>query len=234
MDYYRITTAERGRLRLALTAMDGQVFARGRLLDDASGDLLIQSDQRGPGEATAYMDQHVQAGTYFVEVSPSRNSTGAADDHGYRFRTRFDASVPPFTRLPVDTFPFSVAVADVNGDGRPDLVTANSGTSDVSVLLGDGKSGFAAPQSHFRHRCEAMPPASWTSTAITSPTPSASRSPAASSRTTRAASSSARAPATRSTPTPPFVVVNPATSPRDFTIVQTAGLPEIAALDRND
>ena len=44
--------------------------------------------------------------------------------------------------LPVD-----VAIGDLNGDGHPDLATANSelgGGGDVSVLLGDGTGGFGA------------------------------------------------------------------------------------------
>jgi hypothetical protein len=38
--------------------------------------------------------------------------------------------------------PRSVAVADVNGDGRPDLVTANANSNTVSVLLGNGNGTF--------------------------------------------------------------------------------------------
>jgi hypothetical protein len=38
--------------------------------------------------------------------------------------------------------PRSVAVADVNGDGRPDLVVANGGSNSVSVLLGNGNGTF--------------------------------------------------------------------------------------------
>ena len=38
--------------------------------------------------------------------------------------------------------PNAVAIADVNGDGRPDLVTANYNGGDASVLLGDGSGGF--------------------------------------------------------------------------------------------
>ena len=34
--------------------------------------------------------------------------------------------------------PVSVAVGDVNGDGWPDVVTANTSSDDVAVLLGDG------------------------------------------------------------------------------------------------
>ncbi len=42
-----------------------------------------------------------------------------------------------------NTQPYCVAVADVNSDGRPDVLTANSGTSTLSVLLGNGAGGFA-------------------------------------------------------------------------------------------
>ncbi|HEY2586148.1 MAG TPA: FG-GAP-like repeat-containing protein [Tepidisphaeraceae bacterium] len=43
--------------------------------------------------------------------------------------------------------PMSVAVADVNGDGKPDLVVANSSFNEVVVLLGNGDGTFQAPQS---------------------------------------------------------------------------------------
>ncbi len=50
---------------------------------------------------------------------------------------------------------FSVAVADVNGDGKPDLVVANYCASSsncsngtVSVLLGNGDGTFQAPVSY--------------------------------------------------------------------------------------
>ena len=38
--------------------------------------------------------------------------------------------------------PVSVAVADLNGDGFPDAITANAQSGNVSVLLGDGQGGF--------------------------------------------------------------------------------------------
>ncbi|WP_265575880.1 beta strand repeat-containing protein [Bradyrhizobium sp. WBAH23] len=41
----------------------------------------------------------------------------------------------------VDSYPISVAVADINGDGKGDLVVGNNG-ADVSVLLGNGDGTF--------------------------------------------------------------------------------------------
>jgi hypothetical protein len=41
----------------------------------------------------------------------------------------------------------SVRLADVNGDGRLDLIAANSGANSVSVLLGNGDGSFQNPQS---------------------------------------------------------------------------------------
>jgi hypothetical protein len=42
--------------------------------------------------------------------------------------------------------PRSVAVADLNGDGKPDLVVANTIDSTVSVLLGNGHGSFQPQQ----------------------------------------------------------------------------------------
>ena len=39
-----------------------------------------------------------------------------------------------------------MAVGDVNGDGKPDLVVANDGSNTVSVLLGNGNGTFQAQQ----------------------------------------------------------------------------------------
>jgi len=44
-----------------------------------------------------------------------------------------------------DGLPMSLAVADVNGDGKPDLVVTNDSNSSVNVLLGKGDGTFQAP-----------------------------------------------------------------------------------------
>ena len=43
--------------------------------------------------------------------------------------------------------PFSVAVGDFNLDGKPDLATANNGSSNVTILLGNGMGDFTQPAS---------------------------------------------------------------------------------------
>jgi hypothetical protein len=46
--------------------------------------------------------------------------------------------------------PNDIAIGDMNGDGNPDLIIANTQTPYITILLGDGKGGFSpAPHSPF-------------------------------------------------------------------------------------
>ena len=54
----------------------------------------------------------------------------------------------PRTSFPTGNDPYSVVVGDLNGDGFPDMATANSLSNNVSVLLGDGSGGFG-PKTDF-------------------------------------------------------------------------------------
>ena len=61
------------------------------------------------------------------------------------------ATAPSFSAstYSVGAYPNSVAAADLNGDGKPDLVVANGGSGDVSVLANTTTAGvlsFAPPQ----------------------------------------------------------------------------------------
>jgi hypothetical protein len=59
-------------------------------------------------------------------------------------------TTPSDSPFPVGSTPLGLVVGDFNGDGIPDLATANSGDGTVTVLLGDGKGGFApAPGNPF-------------------------------------------------------------------------------------
>lgn len=48
----------------------------------------------------------------------------------------------PGSPFPCNANPNDIAVADMNGDGNPDLVIANTQTPYITILLGDGKGGF--------------------------------------------------------------------------------------------
>ena len=50
-------------------------------------------------------------------------------------------------RFSVGASPRSVAVADLNADNAPDIVTANANSGDISMLLGNGDGTFQAGQS---------------------------------------------------------------------------------------
>jgi hypothetical protein len=59
-----------------------------------------------------------------------------------------DGTFTPTAVSPVTgSFPYSVAVGDFNGDGKADIVTANSVGNTATVLLGNGDGTFAAPLS---------------------------------------------------------------------------------------
>jgi FG-GAP-like repeat/Thrombospondin type 3 repeat len=59
---------------------------------------------------------------------------------GRGFAGSLDLPIAPIQSYTAD--PFAVAVADFDGDGLDDVVCANSGTDDVSILLGDGAGRF--------------------------------------------------------------------------------------------
>lgn len=50
---------------------------------------------------------------------------------------------PAVPEVQVDKGPYSIAIADFNGDGLADFATADSASVSVSIRLGDGNGGFA-------------------------------------------------------------------------------------------
>ena len=59
-----------------------------------------------------------------------------------------DGTFQPPTRLPGGIYdPSQVIAADLNGDGKQDLVVGDALANSVSVLLGDGAGGFAPAES---------------------------------------------------------------------------------------
>ncbi len=55
------------------------------------------------------------------------------------------ATFPTSTTLSTGIEPVAIATGDFNGDGKLDLVTANAASNSISVFIGNGAGGFAAP-----------------------------------------------------------------------------------------
>jgi hypothetical protein len=96
-----------------------------------------------------------------LDPSESGEGTGieiilpAASDVSAVGRLELTAIVPeapfrPERSLRVGTSPVTVAVSDLDGDGRRDIVTANRSTGDVSVLFGAAGDSFQPSESLLR------------------------------------------------------------------------------------
>jgi hypothetical protein len=80
----------------------------------------------------------------FAQVNYSGGGAGSVNV----FLGNGDGTFQPKVNYPVGSGPDALAVADVNGDGKLDLVTGNDTGADVSVLLGNGDGTFEAQQKY--------------------------------------------------------------------------------------
>jgi autotransporter-associated beta strand protein len=74
-------------------------------------------------------------------VTASSSSSGAVSVFLGNGNGTFQTPTSYTALVPVNSF----AVADVNGDGKPDIITANSLGNEVAVFLGNGNGTFLAP-----------------------------------------------------------------------------------------
>jgi hypothetical protein len=142
--------------------------------DIGSSILRTPAGANGVGLLARLFFDCVAAGGTFLDIADSLNSFYADIDgvnHNYAGLNSASlsvstgtppippspcpAGVPPGTlnfspqpRFPAGRLPRAAAVADVNDDGAPDVVTANTASDDVSVLIGDGD-GTYEPQQRF-------------------------------------------------------------------------------------
>ncbi len=144
---FRFTLPEAGRLTVQTRPEgDGLLETRTSLLE-AQGRLLIQSDGESADNGDDLIVQHLLAGTYFLRVEGLAGGIG-----DFALLTQFEPATPPNDPLLVNfdhDYPFAVTptyhvAGDFNGDGHLDIVTPNTWTNDVSILLGLGDGSFQA------------------------------------------------------------------------------------------
>jgi hypothetical protein len=131
-DWYQITVPATGRLTAVVMASGGSSLVPRLTLTGPSGQVLIQSDNA--------IVQHLPAGTYWLSVSAA---SGAGT---YQLTTDFVQGNAPFDPANPGALGRKLVVADLNGDGVPDVVMSN--LDGVTVLLGNGDGTFGPPHTY--------------------------------------------------------------------------------------
>jgi FG-GAP-like repeat len=70
-------------------------------------------------------------------------------DGTFQSGTYYAPAMDPASGTPADLTPVAVTIADVNGDGKPDLISVNNASSDITVLLGNGDGTVQVPSVGF-------------------------------------------------------------------------------------
>jgi hypothetical protein len=108
---------------------------------------------------------HPSSSRWYANSDPTfswaSSSPGGTFVDGYAYRLDHDPSGDPGTTVsasalaytaqqtyPVGNGDIALVAADLNGDGRPDLVTANYDADTISVLMNGGAGTFAAAQTY--------------------------------------------------------------------------------------
>jgi len=144
--------------RLALADLKGDgikdiAVAAGNSVDIASGSWVLLGLGQGAFKSQVFYPVSVESGTTTLDVA-----VGDFDGDGHQdlvtassqseshqgfvalFPGRGDGTFDPPRAFSAGLTPSQLAIADYDGDGRPDVGVLNSGTSDLSVLLNQGGS----------------------------------------------------------------------------------------------
>jgi hypothetical protein len=127
--FYQIISQAGGRLMVDLSDL---TFPARISLVNSQAQPLDQSD--GSATVPAVLDENVPAGVNYLEVQ-SLGGNGA-----YELIAQLTPALPPFQNIPSQfVYAAAIAVADVNGDQTPDLITPDG------IRLGVGNGTFENP-----------------------------------------------------------------------------------------
>ncbi len=107
---------------------------------DGQGNLLIESEASSPQNPDDRVAQHVAAGDYFLLVEELTGGGGS-----YTLGTSFVSSTAPSQPLSGGQGSYSIAVADLNSDKIPDIITADYYLNQVLINIGNGDGTFQPP-----------------------------------------------------------------------------------------
>src|SRR5271165_2554884 len=137
--FFQISPTTDGRLIAQVHAPGGTTRLT---LMDSQGQVLLTSDGQSPANQDDQLELYVPAGTDFLEV---QNLGGTVT---YNLTTSLSPSAPPLQPIPINpdgSGPVALVTGDFTGDGRTDLAVANSGSNNVSILMGNGDGTFQSP-----------------------------------------------------------------------------------------
>ncbi len=118
------------------------LFVKGQVSGPHTGTTSYNFGER---KLTFVPDEPFFAGEQ-VEVVVMSDLGMVRSSYSYRFNAEVVANAaifsPPYTYLEVGTAPFGITAADLNRDGAPDLISANSKANSITVMLNNGNGEF--------------------------------------------------------------------------------------------
>ena len=153
--------------KAGMIALSGDFVGAADFNGDGKADLVVGSSKSvsillGNGDGTFQPAVSYKADAASVAIA-DLNGDGKLDiavtGHGSRFGERHDAGYSillgngdgtfAVTHYHLDYAGGAIAVADFNGDGRPDLVMADGALDAIWILTGDGTGKFPAPRRYY-------------------------------------------------------------------------------------